>query len=57
MFSGGEKLEYENIFPGIRIQREILTDFWVLQLQRIDDSSIFWAQISDSGREWKGGFG
>ena len=55
MFSGEKK--YENIFAGIRIQREILTDFWVLQLLRIADSSIFWAQISDSGREWKGGFG
>ena len=55
MFSGEKK--YENIFAGIRIQREILTDFWVLQLQRIADLSIFWAQISDSGREWNGGFG
>ena len=38
-----------------RIQSEILTDFRILQLQRIADSSIFWArtldfvQISDSG--------
>ena len=57
-------------FPGFRIQSEILTDFRILQLQRIEDSSIFWAQImdfacnsnifariSDSGRKWKGGFG
>ena len=56
--------------PGFRIQSEILTDFRILQLQRIEDSSIFWARIldfannsnifagiSDSGRKWKGGFG
>ena len=56
--------------PGFRIQSEILTDFRILQLQRMEDSSIFWARIldfannsnifawiSDSGRKWKGGFG
>ena len=55
---------------GFRIQSEILTDFRILQLQRIVDSSIFWARILDfacnsnifawisgSGRKWKGGFG
>ena len=51
--------------PGFRIQSEILTDFRILQLQRIEDSSILdfacnsniFAWISDSGRKWKGGFG
>ena len=33
--------------PGFQIQREILTDFRILQLQRIADSSIFWARILD----------
>ena len=33
--------------PGFRSQREILTDFRILQLQRIADSSVFWAQILD----------
>ena len=55
---------------GFRIQSDILTDFRILQLQRIAVSSIFWARIldftcnwyifariSDSGRKWKGGFG
>ena len=55
--------------PGFRIQSEILTDFRILQLQRMEDSSIFWARIldfannssifawiSDSGRKWEGGF-
>ena len=28
--------------PGFWIQSEILTDFRILQLQRIADSSIFW---------------
>ena len=55
--------------PGFWIQREILTNFRILQLQWIADSSTFWArildfvcnqnifgQISDSGRKWKGGF-
>ena len=27
--------------PGFWIQSEILTDFWILQSQRIADSSIF----------------
>ena len=47
---------------GFRIQSEILTDFRILQLQRIADSTIFWpwfldfvcnksifVQVSDSG--------
>ena len=42
---GGEKAngsaDFENISPGFRIQREILMDFRILQLQRIADSSIF----------------
>ena len=33
--------------PGFRIQNEILTDFGILQLQWIMDSSIFWARILD----------
>ena len=33
--------------PGFRIQSEILTDFQILQLQWIADSSIFGARISD----------
>ena len=33
--------------PGFRIQSEILTDFRILQLQRMEDSSIFWARILD----------
>ena len=33
--------------PGFRIQSEILTDFRILQLQRIADSSIFWVRILD----------
>ena len=37
------------ILPGFRIQSEILTDFRILQLQRIADSSSFGARISDSG--------
>ena len=28
--------------PGFRIQSDILTDFRILQLQRIADSSVFW---------------
>ena len=56
--------------PGFRIQSEILTDFRILQLQWIANSSIFWAQIldfacnksifpriSDSGEILTGGFG
>ena len=31
--------------PGFRIQSEISTDFPILQLQRIADSSTFWARI------------
>ena len=34
--------------PRFRIQSEILTDSWILQFQRIADSSIFWARILDS---------
>ena len=61
---------FKIFLPGFRIQSEILTDFRILQLQRIADSSIFWARIfdftcnwyifariSDLGRKWKGGFG
>ena len=33
--------------PRFRIHGEILTDFRILQFQRIEDSSIFWAQILD----------
>ena len=33
--------------PGFRIQSEILTDFRILQLQWIANSSILWAQILD----------
>ena len=33
--------------PGFRIQSEILTDFRILQLQRIAYSSIFGARILD----------
>ena len=33
--------------PDFQIQSEILTDFRILQLQRIADSSIFWARILD----------
>ena len=59
--------EFEDFFAR---KSEILTDFRILQLQRIADSSIFWARIldfacnwnifawiSDSGQKWKGGFG
>ena len=51
--------------PGFRIQSEMLTDFWILQLQWNAVSSIFWAwildfacntnifaRISDSGRKF-----
>ena len=31
--------------PGLRNQREIVTDFLILQLQRIANSSVFWARI------------
>ena len=56
--------------PGFRIQRETLTGFRILQLQRIADSSIFWARILDFAckkknfgpdfgirRNFNGGFG
>ena len=56
--------------PRFRIQSKVLMDFWILQLQQIANSYIFWAgildfvcnsnifaQISDSGRKWKGRFG
>ena len=33
--------------PGFRIQGEISTNFPILQLQRIADSSTFWARILD----------
>ena len=33
--------------PGFRIQSEILTDFRILQLQWIVNSTIFWARILD----------
>ena len=33
--------------PGFQIQSEILTDFRILQLQHIANSSIFWARILD----------
>ena len=33
--------------PGFWIQSQILTDFRILQLQWIANSSIFWAQILD----------
>ena len=42
-----ERRILKTIFARIRIQSEILTDFRILQLQRIADSSIFWAQILD----------
>ena len=56
--------------PRFRILSEILTDFRILQLQRIEDSFILnwawilvyacnqniFARVSDSGRKWKGGF-
>ena len=32
--------------PGFRNQREIVMDFLILQLQRIANSSVFWAWIS-----------
>ena len=35
------------ILPRFRIQSEILTDFQILQLQRIAYLSIFWARILD----------
>ena len=60
----------KKFLPGIQIQSEILTDFRILQLQQIAGSSIFWARIldfacnknifariSDSGRNFNGGFG
>ena len=34
------------VLPGLRNQREIVTDFLILQLQRIANSSVFWAWIS-----------
>ena len=54
-FSGGKlrrrvsRRTDRRILPGFRIQSEILTDFRILQLQRIADSSSFGARISDSG--------
>ena len=33
--------------PGFGNQTEILTDFLILQLQSIADSSVFWARILD----------
>ena len=59
------------VLPGFRIQSKILTDFRILQLQRIADSFIIHFlgpdfgfcvkqknifRISDSGRNFKGGF-
>ena len=38
---------FKIFLPGFRIQSKILTDFRILQLQRIADSSIFWARILD----------
>ena len=65
-----DRRNLKTFLPGFRIQSEILTDFRILQLKRIADSSIFWARIldfacnlniltriSDSGQKWKGGFG
>ena len=61
IIEGGERTngsaDFENIFAGFRIQSVNLTDFRILQLQRIADSSIFWARISDSARKWKSEFG
>ena len=49
------------LLPGFRIPSESSTDFPVLQLQRIADSSTFWARIleyftriSDSGQNYDG---
>ena len=36
--------------PWFGSQREILTDFRILQLQRIADSSVFWTRIFDFAR-------
>ena len=36
--------------PGFQIQSEILTYFRILQLQRIVNSTIFWARILDFAR-------
>ena len=33
--------------PGFRIQSEISADFPILKLQRVADSSTFWARILD----------
>ena len=56
-------MDLKIFLSGFRIQSEILTDFRILQLQQIVDSSIFcarildfacnksiFAQISDSGK-------
>ena len=52
-----EKIEMSNrptdrrilkiFLPEFRIRSEILTDLRILQLQRIADSSIFWARTLD----------
>ena len=34
---------FKTFLPGLRTQSKILMDFWILQLQRKADSSIFWA--------------
>ena len=39
--------DFQIFFTGFRIQSEILPDFWILQLQRIADSSIIGARILD----------
>ena len=40
-------MDLKIFLSGFRIQSEILTDFRILQLQRIVDSSIFCARILD----------
>lgn len=40
-------MDLKIFLSGFRIQSEILTDFRILQLQRIVDSSIFGARILD----------
>ena len=45
--NGSANFENINFLRRFRIQSEILTDFQILVLQRIADSSIFWAWILD----------
>ena len=45
MNRGTDRRILKMFLPGFRIQSEILTDFRILQLQRIADSSIVGARI------------